>query len=161
LVNAADGYNLWSETFNRDLEDIFEIQDEIAGNIAKALQVILTEKQKQVLEKAQPADVRAYELYLRGRQFFHQFRRKGFEFALQMFSRAIDADPKYARAYAGMADCHGFLYSNWDASEANLHKADAASRKALELGLDLGETHVSRGFVLSLQKRYDEAKAEF
>src|SRR5205823_12980607 len=89
LVNVADGYHLWSETYNRELADVFAIQDEIAHNIAKALQVILGESHKATMEKAPTVDVKAYEFYLRGRQYVHQFRRKGFEFAQQMFARAI------------------------------------------------------------------------
>jgi serine/threonine protein kinase/Flp pilus assembly protein TadD len=161
LVKVADGYDLWSETYNRQLEDVFAIQDEIAQNIAKALRVILTEKDKRALERAPAADVAAYDYYLRGRQFFHQFRRKGFEFARQMFARAIEIDPSYARAYAGMADCHSFLFLQWEATAANLGQAEAISTKALELDPNLAEAHVSRGFALSLQKRYDEASKEY
>jgi serine/threonine protein kinase/tetratricopeptide (TPR) repeat protein len=163
LVNVADGYHLWSATYNRQMEDVFEIQDEIAHAITKALRVILTEKDEKALEKAQgpTSDVRAYEQYLRGRQFFHQFRRKGFEFAQRMFAQAIEIDPTYARAYAGMADCYSFLYLNWEATPANLQHADTASRIALELDEDLAEAHVSRGFALTLKKRFDEARQQF
>jgi serine/threonine protein kinase/Flp pilus assembly protein TadD len=162
LVNVADGYHLWSETYNRQMEDVFAIQDEIAQSIAKALQVILTEQDKRALENGAPcADVKAYEFYLRGRQFFHQFRRKGFEFAQQMFTRAIEIDANYARAYAGIADCHSLLYHNWEATEANLKKADEASQKALELGPNLAEAHVARGLYLSLRKQFAEARREF
>jgi serine/threonine protein kinase/Flp pilus assembly protein TadD len=163
LVNVADGFQLWSETYNRELADIFAVQDEIAQNIAKTLQVILTEKDKRAIEKANAptAHVKAYEHYLRGRQFFHQFRRKGYEFALQMFARAIAMDPGYALAHAGIADCHSLLYMYWDASPANLQKADEASRKARELDPDLAEAHVARGLAVSLKKNYDEAEKEF
>jgi serine/threonine protein kinase/tetratricopeptide (TPR) repeat protein len=163
LVNAADGYHLWSETYNRTMEDVFAIQDEIAQNIAKALQLILTEQDRKAMEnvRQRPEDVAAYEFYLRGRQFFHQFRRRGFEFAEQMFRQAIAIDPNYARAYAGIADCHSFLYLNWAATPANLAKADEASRKALELGPDLAEAHVARGFALSLHKQFTEARQDF
>ncbi len=162
LVNVADGYHLWSETYNRQMEDVFAIQDEIAQSIAKALQVILTEQDKRALENGpQCADVKAYEFYLRGRQFFHQFRRKGFEFALQMFTRAIEIDASYARAYAGIADCHSSLYLTWEATETNLKKADEASRKALELGPNLAEAHVARGCSLALRKQFAEARQEF
>ena len=160
LVNVADGYQLWSETYNRQMADVFDIQDEIAQNIAKALQVILAEQDK---PKNGPkcASVEAYEFYLRGRQFFHQFRRRGFEFAEEMFARAIALDPNYARAYAGIADCRSSLYLNWAASEENLLRADEASKKALELGPDLAEAHGARGLVLSLRKQFAEARAEF
>jgi serine/threonine protein kinase/tetratricopeptide (TPR) repeat protein len=161
LVNVADGYHLWSETYNRDLADIFDIQDEIAQSITKALRVIFTPKEKNGKEKAPTPDVRAYELYLRGRQFFHQFRRRGFEFALQMFRGAIGLDPAYARAHAGIADCHSLLFMYWDTSEANLNKADEASRKALELNPDLAEAHVARGLAVALRKQYVEAEREY
>jgi serine/threonine protein kinase/Tfp pilus assembly protein PilF len=161
LVKVADGYQLWSETYNRQLEDIFEIQDEIAQSITRALRVVLTEKSKQAQETGQTPDVRAYDCYLRGRQFFHEFRRKSLEFARQMFARALEIDPSYARAHAGVADCCSFLYMYWDASRANLEQADAASRQALELGPDLAEAHVARGLALSLSKQYEEARREF
>jgi serine/threonine protein kinase/Flp pilus assembly protein TadD len=161
LGNVADGYQLWSETYNRQLEDVFAIQEEIAQNIARALQVILTEKDKRALERPPTADVRAYDYYLRGRQLFHQLRRKSLELAVQMFRRAIELDPKYARAHAGLADCYSLLYTNWHADGDTLVQADAASKKALELDAGLAEAHTARGFALSLGKRYDEAQQEF
>jgi tetratricopeptide (TPR) repeat protein len=160
FVNVADGYQLWSQTFNRQMEDVFAIQDEIAQSIARALRVILTEKEKKALERP-AADVQAYEYYLRGRQFFHQYRRKGFEYARQMFLRAVAIDPAYARAYAGLADCASHLYAQGEASAENLHEADEASRKALELGPELAEAQVSRGLVATLHRRYDEAHQAF
>jgi TolB-like protein/Flp pilus assembly protein TadD len=159
LVKVADGYELWSETYNRQMADVFDIQDEIAQSIAAALHVILTEEDAP--NAAAPASVEAYEFYLRGRQFFHQFRRRSFEFAEEMFARAIEIDPGYARAYAGIADCRSSLYLNWAATEDNLRRADAASCKALELGPDLAEAHVARGLVLSLRKQFAEARGEF
>src|SRR5262249_40158145 len=133
LVSTADGYQLWSQVFNRQLEDVFAIQDEIAQSIAAALRVILTEKEKRALERPPTADVRAYEYYLRGRQFFHQYSRRGFEVARQMFLRAIEIDPGYALAHAGLADCAAHLYEQGDVSAADLRQADEASRRALEL----------------------------
>ena len=105
--------------------------------------------------------MQAYEYYLRGRQFFHQFSRRGFEVARQMFLRAIEIDPGYARAHAGLADCVAHLYEYGEASAENLRQADEASRKALELGPDLPEAHVSRGSIAVLHKRYDEAHDAF
>jgi serine/threonine protein kinase/Flp pilus assembly protein TadD len=161
LVNVADGYHLWSERYDRELQDVFAIQDEIAGNIVKALRVVLSDEEKRAIEKAPTDNVQAYDYYLRGRQFFHQFRRTGIQFARRMFERAIDGDPNYGLAYAGVADCCAFLYMYWDGSKANLDGADTASRKALELAPELAEAHASRGFAVSLSKRYDEARQEF
>ncbi|MGH7702874.1 MAG: protein kinase domain-containing protein, partial [Gemmatimonadales bacterium] len=161
LVNVADGYHLWSERYDRELQDVFAIQDEIAENIVKALRVVLSEEEKRAIEKVPTADVQAYDYYLRGRQFFHQFRRTGIQFARRMFERAMETDPKFALAYAGAADCCSFLYMYWDASRANLEGADVYSQQAMELDLDLAEAHASRGLAVSLSKRYEEAEREF
>jgi tetratricopeptide (TPR) repeat protein len=123
--------------------------------------VVLTDSEKHAIAKVPTADVRAYDFYLRGRQFFHQFRKKGFDFAREMFAKAIEIDPGYARAYCGIADCSAFLYFYWDSSAANLERADEASGKALELDPDLAEVHASRGLTASLKKQYEEAEKEF
>ncbi len=161
LVDVRTGLSMWAKRYDRQLEDIFAIQDEIAQSIAQALQLVLSEKEKKAIVKAPTADVQAYDFYLRGRQFFYQWNRKGLEFARQMFARAAVIDPAYARAYSGVADCCTVLYQYYEASDANLKEADAASRKALELDADLAEAHVSRGMAVALNKRYEEAGAEF
>ncbi len=161
LVNVADGYHLWSERYDRDLEDVFAIQDEIAENIVKALRVMLTDREKRALERPATENVQAYEFYLRGRQYYHQWRKKSIEYARRMFERAIALDPQFARAYAGIADCCSFLAKYWDSSKVILEGAETYSRKALELAPDLAEAHVSRGLALSYSKRYEEAEREF
>ncbi len=161
LVETRTGHTVWADRFNRQLEDVFAIQDEIAHSIAGALKLALTEQEKQAISKAPTASVKAYDFYLRGRQFFHQFRRKSYEAARQMFERAIEIDPQYARAYAGIADCLSFLYSSFDSNPKLLDDADVASRKALELDPELAEAHASRALVLSLRKKHDEAAKEF
>jgi TolB-like protein/Flp pilus assembly protein TadD len=161
LVNAADGYHLWSERYDRQLEDVFQIQDEIAENIVRALRVVLSDTEKRAIEKAPTENVQAYDYYLRGRQFFHQFRRTGIQFARRMFERAIEVDPGYALAYSGVADCCSFLYMYWDGSKANLESAESASRRALELDPERAEAHASRGFALALRRQYAEARQEF
>ncbi len=161
LVETRTRHSVWAERYDRQMEDVFAIQDEIAQSIAAALKVMLTDSEKQAIAKAPTADVKAYDFYLRGRQFFYQFRRRGYDFARQLFSRAIELDPGYARAYAGVADCYSYLYMYWEASEDNLKAADDASQKALQLDPDLAEAHISRGLAISLNKRYDEAEQEF
>jgi non-specific serine/threonine protein kinase len=161
LVETATERSVWAERYDRQLEDVFAIQDEIAHSITGALRVVLSEKEKRAIEKRPTGDVKAYDFYLRGRQYFHQFRRTGYEFAQRMFAQAIEIDPAYARAWAGRADCYSFLCLYWDASEENLAQADAASRKALQLDPELAEAHVSRGLAVSLKKRWDEAEQEF
>ena len=161
LINVADGYHVWSERYDRDLEDVFAIQDEIARNIARALQVVLTEPEQRALQKPPTQNLEAYDYFLRGRQLFHQFRRKGFEAARQMFQRAVEIDAGYARAYAGIADCSSFLYHYWDARAEIARRADEASRIALELDPASAEAHASRGLALSVNGQQEEAEREF
>ncbi len=161
LVETRSGLTIWARRFDRTMEDVFAIQDEMAKNIAEALQVMLTEEEKRVIEKVPTANVEAYDYYLRGRQYFHQFRRKGIEAARNMFKRAIEIDPHYARAWAGLSDCHSFLQFYWQPTKENLQQADAASHKALELDPELAEAHASRGHLLSLLERDEEARREF
>ena len=112
--------------------------------------------------KKPPATALAvYELYLRGRQLFHQFRRRNFERAREMFARAIKLDPKFAAAHAGFADCCSYLYLYWEATRENLEAADSASRKAVELAPKLAEAHASRGVALSTLRNYPDAEKEF
>jgi serine/threonine protein kinase/Flp pilus assembly protein TadD len=161
LINVADGYHAWSERYDRDMEDVFAIQDEIAQSIAKALRVVLSDKTKRAIEKPPTADVEAYDYYLRGRQFFHQWRRKGVEYARRMYERAIAIDPNYALAHAGIAECSAFIYTYWDASAAHLERADSASKRAIELDPELPEVHTARGLALAYSKQFDEANKEF
>ena len=161
LINVADGYQLWSERFDRDMEDVFAIQDEISQAIFDSLRVILSEGEKKAIERDRPVNLQAYEYYLRGRQFIHQWSRSGLEYARQMFRRAIELDPDYALAYAGLADSCSLLYMNCDAREQNLTQGNAASRRALELGPDLAEAHLASGLAHSLSMRFKEAEREF
>ena len=163
LVNVADGYHLWSERYDRDMEDVFAIQDEISQAIVKALRVILSEdEKKQIVDKSRRVvDVVAYDYYLRGRQYFPHHRRKCLDYARQMFNKAIEIDAEYALAYAGVADCYSLLYTYFDARDFNLRQADIASSRALELAPDLAEAHLSRGIAVSLSKQFEVAKGEF
>jgi len=161
LVEVAKGFHLWSERYDRQLKDIFAIEDEIAENVVQALRVILKEEDRRGLSKVPRASVEAYEYYLRGRQYFHQTRRKSLAFAQQMFARAIEADPDYALAYAGLANAAALVHMYFPGDRANLEQADKASAAALELDPDLAEAHAARGFALALLKQFEEAKAEF
>jgi len=161
LVETGTARSVWAERYDRELQDVFAIQDEIAQNIAKALKVVLTDQEKRSIEKAPTADVQAYDYYLRGRQYFHQFRRKSFDYARQMFARAIVIDPNYARAFAAVADCCSNLYMYWGGSPDDVREAEAASRKAVELDDELAEAHVSRGLALQMTKKYEQSEKEY
>ena len=161
LINVTDGYHLWSEQYDREMKDIFEIQNEIAMQIVSALELALSPEDKQVLPKPGTHNPQAYDYYLRGRKLFFQHLRKGFELALQMFTLAIEQDPQFAKAYAGIANCCYFLYLYYDGNEASLRRGDEASRKAIELGPDMPEPHAARGGALSLLGEHVKAEHEF
>ncbi|MFQ5600431.1 MAG: protein kinase [Candidatus Krumholzibacteriia bacterium] len=161
LVSVADGYTLWSERYDREMQDVFAIQDEIAENIAGALEVRLDPRQRRRIQRIQTSNVEAYDFYLRGRRFFYRVQRTGMEFARQMFTHAIERDPDYALAYAGIADCCSWLFMYFDSAPANLQQALVASRKALQLDPVLAEAHASRGQALMLDGSYEEAEREF
>jgi serine/threonine protein kinase/Flp pilus assembly protein TadD len=161
LIRAQTGHSIWAERYDRELKDVFEVQDEIARSISQALRIKLSPQEEKAIARKQTDNPQAYDYYLRGRQFFHQFRRKGFDFARQMFARAIVIDPHYARAYAGVADCCSFLYMYWDSVEDNLNEAEAASRKALELDPELAEAHAAGGLAFALKKDFVQAQREF
>ena len=161
LIKAANGYHLYAETFDRELKDVFEIQNEIAHSIAGVLRPVLTSKDKISLSQFPTASVEAYDYCLRGRQLFYLFQRTGFERALRLFLHATELDREYASAYAWLANCYSFLFTWFNPSQENLEAAEKNSLKALELDPDLGEGHVARGMVLSSRKEYEGAEGEF
>ncbi|MBN1571167.1 MAG: winged helix-turn-helix domain-containing protein [Acidobacteria bacterium] len=161
LINVEDGCHLWTERYDRDLKDIFVIQDEIARSIAATLKIALTPRESKALAKAPTKDLEAYDYYLRGRQFYYQLKIKSMEFALKLFSRAIELDPAYVRAFAAIADCYSFLFMHAGSQDIHRDQADSMSRRALELDPDSAEAHASRGVAHSLKHNYSEAESEF
>lgn len=158
LVNVENNYLLWYQRYDREMKDIFMIEDEIAGQIAEALQVKLKDNLSPSNVSVPANEAEAYELYLQGRQFFHQHRRKALEIALQTFSQAIELSPNYARAYAGIADCNSFLHLYFGHGAEAVDAADRASAKALELDPSLSDAHASRGLALFLRRQFNEAE---
>ncbi|NIO28539.1 MAG: protein kinase [Candidatus Latescibacteria bacterium] len=160
LVSVKNGYHLWSDRYDRDLQDVFSIQDEISENIADALKVRLTEKERRAIEKVPTTDIEAYDFYIRGRQYFQGLGVKGLEYARNMFTSAIIRDPRYALAYCGLADCYSMIYMYYDSDKTNIENGVTASQKALELDSELAEAHASYGLAVSLDGRYEEAERE-
>jgi TolB-like protein/Tfp pilus assembly protein PilF len=161
LIKVSDGFNLWSETYDRQFEDVFVIQGEIAGNIVEALQLTLSPVEQQALRSERTTDFKAYEYYLRGRGHYRRRTRTDFESAREMFSKAIEIDSGYALAWAGLADTYTEFWRNYESTEENLMQAEQASREAVELDPNLAEAHAARGFALGQRQLYDEAAAEF
>src|SRR5204862_5918233 len=160
LVNSNDGTHIWAERFDRDLTDIFAIQDEITHAILEQLKVKLLPQEKKSIGKVPTDNLEAYTYYLKGRELFHRGSKSCYKAAREMFVKATERDPSYARAYAGIADCDTFLYLR-TTEPISFDAILALSEKALALDNGLAEAHASRGAALSAVKRYAEAEPEF
>jgi tetratricopeptide (TPR) repeat protein len=143
------------------MDDVFAIEDEISENVARAFRVIFRDRGRRALAKVPKSNVRAYEFYLKGRQYLYQIRRKSLGYARDMFRQAIALEPEYALAYAGLADAHASLGTFYPDAGSDLAEADRASRRALELDPELAEAHSARGTALTLMGQDDEAREEF
>lgn len=157
LINTADGYHLWSRQFDRRLEDIFEIQEEIANSIAGALSVSLQQKQ----DSQQQVDPKAYDFFLRGLSYFAKHNTQDNVYARQMFSQAIEIEPEFGRAWAVLAYTYGFEYLYFNATDVNRSEARRTSERALELSPELAESHVSSGIAHCMRQDYKQAEIEF
>jgi adenylate cyclase len=160
LVDCKDGGHVWAERFDRDLTDIFAIQDEITHAIVEQLKVKLLPQEKMSIQKPPTDNVEAYNYYLKGRELFHRGSKTFYKAAREMFVKATELDPSYARAYAGIADCDTFLYLR-TTEPISFEAILAMSDKALALDNGLADAYASRGAALSAVKRYAEAEAEF
>jgi adenylate cyclase len=160
LVNCKKGSHVWAERFDRDLTDIFAIQDEITRAIVEQLKVRLLPQEREAVEQIPTENIEAYTYCLRGRDFCRRYIKHYLQLGRRMFAKAVELDPLYARAYAGMANCDSFLryYYRFDISTDSIL---ALADKALSLDEALPEVHASRGFALLLAHRPDEAVAEF
>jgi len=161
LIDTGSDSHLWSETYDRELKDVFTIQDDIAHSIVKALRVTLTPQERRAIQSVATSDPEAYDYYLRGRSYMYSMARRDYEHAIRMFEQAIGVDSKYALAYAGMADAYSHLYRYADATPENADRANRASEQAVVLDRESAEAHASRGLALLISERYDEAEAEF
>ena len=161
LSDAENGYQLWAERYDREVQDIFAIQEEIAGSVAQALELRLTPKERAALGGVPTKNVKAYDYYLRGRKFYYGYGPQDIGFAKQLFTQAIELDPAYALAYAGLADCWSYIYLNFERSEAARQEADRAGARAVELDPTSAQAHASRAVALSLTARNEAAEEAF
>ena len=159
LINVEDGYNLWSDRYDREVKDIFEVQDEIARSIAERLQVALKGGSLEPLLKGRTKNLEAYQLYVKGRAFL--LRRGGaITRAAECFEREVALDPDYALGWAGLADYYTTLgYYGHARPEASMPKALEAARRAAALAPSLGEAHSALAMA-SLMGAWDRASAE-
>jgi adenylate cyclase len=159
LIDARNGYHLWSERFDREIADVFAIQDEIASSVVSALGLSLAQREERHLIKQSTTKVEAYEFYLRGRKLFQKWTRQNIDLAREMFERAVAIDPNFAAAWAGLATAHVHLFGC--DNQPHLDKAREASARALKLDPQSAEAHVAAAQGLSMQQRYADAAAEF
>jgi TolB-like protein/Flp pilus assembly protein TadD len=161
LADVETGFHRWSGSFDREISDIFAIQDEIARSVVAALEVDLSANESAALHVLPTSNLRAYDIYLRGRQYYYQFGAQNMESAVHLFVQAISLDPDFAQAYAGLADCWCYLYLYSQRSETILEQALWASSKAVEMSPDSAPAHASFGFSLSISGRDEEAENAF
>jgi serine/threonine protein kinase/Tfp pilus assembly protein PilF len=159
LINVEDGYHLWSEKYDRDLEDVFALQDEIASEIAKKLKSELMFRSS-LLDKEIRPDLEAYELYLKGRYYFNKFSSGWTNKALECFQEAVSISPDFAPAHAALAVTYIFLTNPFGTLENQIAmpKAKSAAERALEIDSFLSEAYVSMGSIATFHE-WDSAKA--
>ena len=157
LVDTHTDFPLWSERFDREMKDVFEVQDEMARKIAEALRVTLSPQELEALADKPTENLQAYDLYLRGKRYARRLTRQDVEFALQMFENAVALDPSFALAYAACANACAMYYSLFSRDQVWVERAREASGRAVALRWDLPETHLSQAWVLYAAGLYDEA----
>ncbi|HUA00065.1 MAG TPA: protein kinase [Candidatus Aquilonibacter sp.] len=153
LVESATRHSVWAERYDRQLEDVFAIQDEIARSIAQALRITLTPQEEKTIGVKPTENTQAYDFYLRGRSYA---RRQDIDYALQMFDHAIELDSNFALAHAGIAHLCGLIYEIREQSPAWIERGLASCDRALALAPDLPEVMVARARLFYAQKKYDE-----
>jgi serine/threonine protein kinase/tetratricopeptide (TPR) repeat protein len=157
LVDTHTDFPLWSERYDREMKDVFEVQDEIARKIAEALRVTLSPQELEALAIKPTENLQAYDLYLRGKRYARRQTRQDLEFALQMFENAVTLDPSFALAYAACANACAMFYCNYSRDEIWVERARNASGHAVNLRWDLPEVQVSQAWVLYATELHDEA----
>ena len=149
LLRVSDGATLWADAFDEPLSDIFSLQDSISQHVAEGLTLQLTDAQRTLLTRRDTDDTEAYHLYLKGRFFWNKRTKEGFQRGLAFFRDAVERDPTYARAYAGVADSYiGLTYYQYERPHEAMPRAKAAALKALEIAPSLAEAHVSLAHIL-------------
>lgn len=163
LVNTADGSELWGAHYDRTMADITQVQSDITRDISSHLRIQLSGSDQQRVSRAATSNPEAYRLYLEGRQLWHGRTPEGIKKSIDLFQQAIDADPKYALAYTGLADAY-FIAGQVDigiTSKQGNRLAEDAARKALELDDSLSEAHSAHALTLSTKGKWAEVEAEY
>lgn len=157
LIDVRNGFHLWAERFDRLVEDIFDLQNEVSQRIVEALKISLTDSQKQALAKKPTDDLRAYDFYMRGREYLYRRGKKNNEAAIHMFESAVSIDPSFASVYAGLAEAYSSMYEWYDGDAQWLGKAIEMNQKALTLDPTSIEARFGIAMGYFHQKRFLEA----
>jgi tetratricopeptide (TPR) repeat protein len=158
LISVRDGYHLWAERFDRQVEDIFDLQNEVSQKIVDALKVSLTDSERQLLTQKPTDDLRAYDFYMRGRELLYLKGKRNTENAIKMFENAVAIDPGFASSYAGLAEAYSSMYEWYDCASSWLSKAIEVNQKALELEPTSLDAKFGIAMVYFNQRRFTEAK---
>jgi len=161
LVKVEDGYQIWSERFDRELEDVFAVQDEIAERVAGALRIVLSERERRVIRKVRTQNMAAYDAYLRGRDHMRRLERSSFDAGRAMFERAAALDPDFALPWLGIVEWCYWIHGWYDTSDAVLDTARQASQRALAIDSQLPESHLARGLTHFMANEHADAQAAF
>jgi serine/threonine protein kinase/Flp pilus assembly protein TadD len=157
LVDTHTDFPLWSERYDREMKDVFEVQDEIARKIAEALRITLSPQEQEAIAAKPTDNLQAYDLYLRGKSYARRQTRQDLEFALQMFENSFTLDPNFALAFAASANACALLYTNYGRDTVWMERAKAAAQKATALSPDLPEVQVGEAWIQCADGRYEEA----
>jgi TolB-like protein/tetratricopeptide (TPR) repeat protein/KaiC/GvpD/RAD55 family RecA-like ATPase len=159
LIDVATDAHLWAQNYDRNLDDIFAVQSDVAKQVAEALRVRILSAEKERVEKKPTESTTAYALYLRGRFHWNKHGPQDYKRAMEYFELAVKEDPNFALGYVGQADCALWLRHNWNVDlEENLAKAKAMAEKALQLEPTLAEAHTTLG--TACEQEYDFRRAE-
>jgi len=157
LVETRTGHSIWAERYDRELKDIFDVQDDIGRSIAQALRITLSPQEEREIARKPTENPQAYDYYLRGRSYARRCTRPDLEFAIQMYEHAIALDPNFAPAHAGLAYVYGLFYSWHDHEQSWLEKGRAACERALALEPGLAEALAAAARTSWAQHKYDDA----
>ncbi|HLG93887.1 MAG TPA: protein kinase, partial [candidate division Zixibacteria bacterium] len=162
LIDVAEGFNLWAERYDRELTEVFAMQEEIAKNIASALKIRLSDRDEEKMSLKYKNNLEAYDHYLKGRNYFYKYTKQDLLIAVQMFKKALEIDPNYALAYAGLADSYVQMIDRYYETDKNiLGRGEESAKKAMEIDPLCAEAYKALWMVYYKEWRFQKAKEQF
>jgi non-specific serine/threonine protein kinase len=159
LVDTHTDFPLWSERYDREMKDVFEVQDEIAQKIASALRIQLSPQEQEAIAAKPTDNLQAYDLFLRGRSYARRLTRQDLEFALQMFENAVTQDSNFALCYAAIANICAYYHAHYSREDVWIDRARAAAERAMALQPDVPEVMVAQAWILYAKAQYEDMTA--